>query len=203
VPRRSAARRAASADVRQNDAVTSTFPHARKGELGYDIDEVEQFLEQARVAYTGDHPDREPLSSVRIRDTAFSMRRGGYSTSHVDAALERLEDAFSARERDRAIADEGDEAWYGEAREAAQVVLDRLVRPPSRRFRRVPFFVSGYSVREVDELADRVTAFFRSGGALSVEEVRTAAFRPQRGGYDELQVDAVLDAVISTILAVR
>jgi len=38
-----------------------------------------------------------------IRTTAFAMQKGGYSTSHVDAALERLEDAFASRERDRAF----------------------------------------------------------------------------------------------------
>ena len=37
------------------------------------------------------------LDSRGIRRMSFSLQKGGYSTTHVDAALERLEDAFSAR----------------------------------------------------------------------------------------------------------
>jgi DivIVA domain-containing protein len=36
-----------------------------------------------------------------------------------------------------------------------------------------------------------------------VEDVRTSVFRPQRGGYLESQVDAVFDAVVDVMLAVR
>ena len=52
----------------------------------------------ARRAYDGTaRRDDPPLSSEKIRLTAFGMQKGGYSTAHVDAALERLEDAFAAR----------------------------------------------------------------------------------------------------------
>ena len=39
------------------------------------------------------------------------MQKGGYSTAHVDAALERLEDAFAAEERQVAARLHGGEAW--------------------------------------------------------------------------------------------
>ena len=35
--------------------------------------------------------DDPPLSSERIRLTAFAMQKGGYSTAHGDAALEMLQ----------------------------------------------------------------------------------------------------------------
>src|SRR5690242_1500820 len=114
-----------------------TFPRARKGRPGYDIDEVEEFLEDARRAYTAENPDVSVITADTIRTTAFSMRKSGYSTTHVDAALERLEDAFAAREREREIARVGDEAWYAEARQTAQEILDRMVRPAGKRFQRV------------------------------------------------------------------
>ena len=104
-----------------------TFPRARKGRHGYDIDEVEEFLEDARRAYTADNPAASLVTADSIRTTAFSMRRAGYSTTHVDAALERLEDAFAARERDREIAQVGDEAWYANARTTAQAILGLLL----------------------------------------------------------------------------
>lgn len=179
-----------------------TFPRARKGRPGYDIDEVEEFLEDARRAYTAEQ-GVSIVDADSIRTTAFSMRKGGYSTTHVDAALERLEDAFAARERERRIADHGDEDWYSQARATAQVILDRTVRRAGKRFSRVSIFTLGYSVRDVDAFTNRVAGYFQSGETLSTEDVRTVAFRPQRGGYREAQVDYLLDTVTRVMLAVR
>ena len=52
-------------------------------------------------------------------------------------------------------------------------------------------------------LADKISAYFQSGRPLSVEELRTTAFPSQRGGYNEAQVDVVIDDVIEVMLAVR
>lgn len=183
--------------------MSSTFPHTRKSRLGYDPDEVEEFLEDARRAYTAAPIGTTLVSADSIRDTAFTMRKGGYSPEHVDAALERLEDAFAARERDRAFQEAGDQAWYAQARARAQAILDRIVRPRGKRFRRVSIFSTGYSVRDVDALTDRVGAYFQSGTLLTIDDVRTAAFSSQQGGYLEAQVDVLLDAVIRVMLAVR
>jgi DivIVA domain-containing protein len=183
--------------------VSSTFPHTRKSRLGYDVNEVEEFLEEARRAYTADRSDVVVVSADTIRDTGFTMRKGGYSPVHVDAALERLEDAFAVRERERAFAQLGDQAWYAQARGRAQAILDRIVRPRGKRFRRVSILTIGYSVREVDALTDRVAQYFQSGKPLTVDEIRASAFRQQRGGYHETQVDLLLDAVTNVMLAVR
>ena len=183
--------------------MSSTFPHTRKSRLGYDVNEVEEFLEDARRAYTAERSDATLVTADSIRDTAFTMRKGGYSPVHVDAALERLEDAFATRERDRAFAQSGDQAWYAQARGGAQAILDRIVRTRGQRFRRVSILTAGYSVREVDALVDRVAQYFQNGKALSVDEVRTSAFHAQRGGYLEAQVDVLLDAVTRVMLAVR
>jgi DivIVA domain-containing protein len=183
--------------------VSTTFPRVRRSRLGYDIDEVEDFLEDARRAYQADRSEAAVFNADSIRKQAFTMRKGGYNPPDVDAALERLEDAFATRERDRAFAQVGDAAWYAQARTTAQAILDRSVRPRGRRFKRVGAFTAGYSVREVDALTDRVTLYFQSGRPLGVDEIRTIAFRAQRGGYSEQQVDAVLDSTIHVMLAVR
>jgi DivIVA domain-containing protein len=193
---------AGSTGVGQNESVTSTFPMARKGKPGYDVDEVETFLADARRAYSA--IDGGGLSSDEIRHTAFRVvRRDGYSVRHVDAALERLEEAFAARERDRAIAQRGEEAYYRETREIAQDIVDRLARPAGRRFRRASALARGYHPADVDAFAERVSRYFQDGDALSVDAVRTIAFRSRLGGYDEMQVDVVLDAVVRVMLAVR
>lgn len=192
----------ASASVGQNGGVTSTFPPARKGKPGYDVEEVERFLADARRAYSA--IDGGGLTSDEIRHTAFRVvRRDGYSVRHVDAALERLEEAFAARERDRAIAERGEDAYYRETRETAQEIVDRLARPVGQRFRRVSILTRGYHPDDVDSFADRVSGYFQRGDAVSVENVRTIAFRSRVGGYDETQVDVLLDAVIRVMLAVR
>ncbi len=184
----------------------STFPRAPKSKLGYDTDEVDEFLQIARRAYDGEAvgvPDAEALDAARIRRTAFSMAKGGYSTTHVDSALERLEDAFAAREREAARAAKGDEAWFEEARTTAQVILNRLDRPVGHRFDRVSFLTLGYHRGDVDRFANRLIRYFQDGRPMSVEEVRTATFREQRGGYREAQVDLLLDGVTDVMLAVR
>ena len=181
--------------------MSTTFPRARK--LGYDVDQVEDFLEDARRAYHAQVGEATLVTAASIRQQAFAMKKRGYSPSHVDAALERLEDAFAVKERDRVFREMGDQAWYAQARGMAQVLLDRVVRPRGRRFKRVGWFTLGYSVRDVDMLADRVAAYFQAGRPISVDDIRTSAFKGQRGGYQETQVDTVLDAVVHVMLAVR
>ncbi|HWH26881.1 MAG TPA: DivIVA domain-containing protein, partial [Pseudolysinimonas sp.] len=154
-------------------------------------------------AYQAERNDITIVSAESIRDQAFTMRKGGYQAAHVDAALERLEDAFAIRERDRAVEQTGDAAWFAAARARATEILDRLIRPRGRRFRHVNIFTLGYSVREVDAFTDRITAHFQSGAALTVDELRTVAFRAQRGGYQETQVDVLLADTTSVLLAIR
>jgi DivIVA domain-containing protein len=181
----------------------STFPRVRRSRLGYDVAEVDRFLELARAAYTSERGTTAELDAAGIRRTAFGMQKGGYAPAQVDAALERLEDAFSSRERERALASRGDAAWYAHAREVAQDVLDRLARPRGRRFARSGMLTTGYSRRDVDLFADRLVRYFQDGRAMSIDEVRTVAFRPQKNGYREAQVDLLLDAVVDVMLAVR
>lgn len=181
----------------------STFPLTRKSKLGYDTEQVDEFLQAARVAYDGDDAAGATLTAADIRHTAFAMHKGGYSTTHVDAALERLEDAFAAREREAVRAAKGESAWFEEARTTAQVVLNRLARPVGHRFDRVSIFTYGYNRADVDKFAGRLVRYFQDSRPMSVDEVRTVTFRPQRGGYKELQVDLLLDSVTDVMLAVR
>lgn len=183
--------------------MSTTFPRSRKSQPGYNVEQVEDFLEEARRAYTSDRPDVTVVTAASIRHTAFAMQKGGYSPSHVDAALERLEDAFAVRERERAIAQAGDAAWYAQARGSAQEILNRLARPAGRRFSRVGALTLGYDPKDVDAFAARLTAYFQSGKPMSVDQVRTVVFRTRRRGYNETQVDLLLDAVIDVMLAVR
>ncbi|WP_240792171.1 MULTISPECIES: DivIVA domain-containing protein [unclassified Salinibacterium] len=182
--------------------MSATFPKTRRNRLGYDIEQVEDFLEDARRAYTAERGEVSSISAGDIRLTAFAMRKGGYSPEHVDAALERLEDAFAMRERARLAAELGEDTLVQQRRELAQEIVDRLARPSGNRFARVNLLVNGYRRSEVDALADRISAYLTRGEPLAVSDVRRSAFRPQRGGYREAQVDMVLDAVVDIMQTV-
>lgn len=182
----------------------STFPRTARSSLGYDPEQVDEFLQTARRAYDSDDEQSDAtLTAADIRHTAFAMTKGGYSTTHVDAALERLEDAFAARERELAQAAAGADGYLEQARTTAQVILNRLARPQGERFDRVSFLTYGYNRADVDRFATRLVRYFQDGRPMSVDEVRTITFRPQHGGYREAQVDLLLDSVTDVMLAVR
>ncbi|TFB64094.1 DivIVA domain-containing protein [Cryobacterium sp. Hz9] len=235
--------------------MSTIFPRVGRKSLGYNVTQVETFLDAARRAYdqpdddeldadtgvvesvdtiaasgepnrtvsgasvpddtrvfpTADHQKVETkasrgsaaLTAEGIRHTAFAMHKDGYSPDHVDAALERLEDAFAARERDQATRAGGEQAWMADAESAANVLVARLSRPPGQRFTRASVLAVGYKKADVDRLANKLVKHFRHGHELTVDEVRTAVFRPERGGYREAQVDLVLDSAVDVMLAVR
>ncbi|MEO8906963.1 MAG: DivIVA domain-containing protein [Microbacteriaceae bacterium] len=181
----------------------STFPTARKSKPGYKTAEVDAFLDRARACYDGTDTAGATLTAEEIRHTAFSMHRGGYTTDLVDAALERLEDAFAARERESALTDAERQQLLDDARATAQVIINRLNRDEGQRFARTSFLSQGYNKADVDRFAKRLLRYFRDGKPMSIDEVRTAVFRPKRGGYREVQVDLLLDSVADVMLAVR
>lgn len=183
--------------------MSTTFPKNQRDARGYRREEVDAFLARARTAYDLDPEVPATLNSAEIRHTSFTLAKDGYSTEHVDVALERLEDAFALREREIALARDGQDAWLARTRESAQVILNRLARPEGHRFDRVSRLASGYSVAEVDAFAAVLVGYFQDGRALSIERVRTVVFPAQRGGYSEEQVDVVLDSVVDVMLAVR
>ncbi len=183
--------------------MSSTFPRARKSRRGYAVDQVDEFLEDARRAYNVEPGNPAGLESDDIRHTSFALQKGGYSPTHVDAALERLEDAFANRERESARAKMGDAAWFNIARTNAKEIIDRLARPKGHRFRRAGILRDGYDRKQVDAFADRLSDYFLKATPMSVDDVRLIAFRPVKGGYSESQVDYFLDSVIAVMLAVR
>lgn len=183
--------------------MSTTFPRTRRSRLGYDVEQVEDFLEEARHAYGAEPGQPTVVTAESIRRTAFALKKGGYSTAHVDAALERLEDAFSGREREVDLQRTGERAWYDRARTVAQEVLDRLARRDGEKFQRVGGLSDGYDVKEVDRFAARLRDYFEDGAPMGVDEVRTVVFRSRRRGYREAQVDMLLDSVVDVMLAVR
>lgn len=183
------------------DAVSPTFSRVKSREVGYSVPDVDSFINQARRAFDTDYSHAVSLTAEEIRTAAFSAELGGYKPAEVDAALERLETAFADRERAVGIAAHGEAAWIQQANHEAAVLTARLDRKAKQRFNRVGLFERGYSVKDVDSYSKKLLAYLESGTPLTVSEVRSVAFRAQFGGYNEVQVDAVLDAVVGLLLA--
>jgi len=177
-----------------------SFPVLPRREKGYQRAAVDTFLARARRAF---EEDADGIGSADIRAASFPLVRGGYEIAAVDAALARVEEAFAQRERALVVSTDGASAWVGRARTDAQVILDHLTRPQGHKFSRTGLLTFGYRVDEVDHVAKRIVRFLRDGDALSAEQVRQTAFRMQRRGYREEQVDALLDATIDVLLAIR
>jgi DivIVA domain-containing protein len=184
-------------------AMANTFPRSRRSKLGYRVGDVDEFLSAARRAYDSPPGTITGIDARTIRRTAFPMEKGGYSTAHVDAALERLEDAFALRERNHAVKAQGERTWFAQARSTATEILERVSRPDHQKFQHAGGLSIGYDLDEVDRFCSRLLRYFKDGTPMSVDEVRTVAFRPRRGGYAEWQVDMLLDAVVDVMLAVR
>jgi len=190
-----------SDDVRTSDGSVqppAAFSVTTGRVRGYHRAAVDTFLAAARAAFEGDADD---LGAADVRVASFPLVKNGYVVAEVDAALGRVEDALAARARDRAVRSQGAGAWVEQARDDAQIILDHLARPKRQRFARTG--VLGYRIDEVDHVGTRIARYLRDGEPLTAEQLRSAAFRMQRGGYREEQVDALLDATVDVILAVR
>ncbi len=199
------ARRSQPADTApvENGRVHTSFPLATGSQLGYQPEQVDRFLNDARSAYEG-ATEGEAMTSAAVRSRAFAVKRGGYSARYVDAAMDRLEEVFYERERRARVRAAGEDAWWDETRQLLSEVRGRINRPRGKRFRRRGMFATGYRRSQVDAFLDRVSEMFeRRELALQPPEVRDVVFHSQWRGYDEEQVDALLDAVVELILATR
>jgi len=168
---------------------------------GYDPDEVDEFFSHARAVY--EKGPAGALASKDVRAVAFDMVRGGYVTSAVDAALDRLEAAFVARSRAEFVAQHGQEAWMAKLGEQARTLYGRLTRPDGERFAPPKGRQPGYAVEDVDALCHRLVDYFDKNTPLTAQEIRSAVFARAKGAraYAEAPVDAFLERAVDVLLA--
>lgn len=182
----------------------SVFPKAADRRLGYKPADVEAFVERARETYVGAAGASSAVTAGEVREASFPVVKGGYSVRHVDAALDRLEDVFYERERRVEMRENGEKEWWDETRSLLSDVRGRIGRPAGKRLRRRGVFASGYRRSQVDAFLDSVGDMFaRREISMTPAEVRETVFHSEWRGYDEDQVDALLDAIVELILATR
>jgi len=185
--------------------IPASFERVQRSEYGYNAKQVDEFLQRARVSLETPHAATDPVNSADVRAVSFDPVKGGYSAAVVDAALDRLEDAFARRERDELIAAQGEEAWLREIGSLSGILRGRLHRPDGDRFRRpTKKKARSYNTADVDRLCHELVAYLEQDKPLSVDSVRRAVFRPAVGqdGYEESQVDAFLDRVVELMAAI-
>lgn len=170
---------------------------------GYDPDEVDEFFEHARLVYEQGLPGT--VAGKDVRNVAFEMVRRGYVTSAVDAALDRLEAAFVARERADYVAEHGQQAWMDRLGELARTLYGRLQRPDGDRFAPPEGRKVGYEAADVDALCHRLVAYFDRGQPLTAAEVRSVTFRRRKGrdAYGQDAVDAFVGRAVEVLLGVE
>lgn len=177
------------------------FPTVGRWASGYDREEVEAFFERAKAAY---EDGAEPMTGTDVRSAAFDLVRHGYDPAAVDAALDRLEAAFIARDRNEFVAANGQSDWMDQVAERATSLYPRLTRPERQRFA-PPERGRGYQRAAVDATLDRLIAYFDEGAPLTAAELRAVTFPAARSGsaYAEGPVDAFLDRAVDILLAVE
>lgn len=185
--------------------IPASFERVARTDYGYNAKQVDQFLQRARVSLETPAAAVHPIRSADVRSVSFDPVKGGYSAAAVDAALDRLEDAFARRERDELIAQQGEEAWLRQIGQLSGTLRGRLHRPDGERFRRpVKKKARSYNIRDVDRLCKDLIGYLEEDKPLSVDNVRRAVFRQAVGkdGYEETQVDAFLDRVVELMAAI-
>ena len=108
------------------------FRRVSGSKRGYDVDEVNEFFARAQAIYEGQ--SHEVLTPEQVRTASFVQTRGGYDEAAVDGALDRLDAAFTRKERASFIAVHGQQAWLDKIVERATTLYDRLGRPAGEKF---------------------------------------------------------------------
>jgi DivIVA domain-containing protein len=177
--------------------VTNAFNRSGKRKLGYNITQVDEFLQLAREQYADS--SKSLLTAEEVRTTRFEVQRNGYSISVVDAALEKLEDVFAANEYGKELLKVGYSDFTDDLADVKSLVLARCSRKNRRKFARRVWPNKGYSTKQVDKLCSQLGKSLESKTELTVKELRTATFKSKRGGYAEYQVDAFLEKVVEAL----
>lgn len=198
---------------------TTTIARVGKRKKGYDVHQVDAFLEQAHALYEADGIQ---LHRSDIQDASFDIVKGGYAIPQVDAALERLEQAVTDKQTQYDIAQLGRVAWKAQTEAQFQELDRHAQRAEGQRFAPAQPKTPSYDRKQVDRLIDCVLAKAEaeleriSAGSsgrqgpeadptLTSQYVEDVSFTQRKGkhGYDERQVDYYLNACVNLLASLE
>lgn len=199
----------------QSEQKTSALDRAGKRKWGYNVVQVDEFLERAHEMYENNDPQ---LSQEEIQLTSFDLERNGYVIGQVDATLIRLERAIVDKNTQTQIAEEGRRQWDQETLGLAQTLQQRAEAPNRQRFKPGLRHHPSYDRKQVDLLVmqtwTRITQLLgipntldevRNADLITSSRVANAIFtqRNAHHGYDESSVDAYLNRAIQVLTRVE
>lgn len=199
----------------QSEEKTSALDRAGKRKWGYNVAQVDEFLERAHEMYENNDPQ---LSQEEIQLTSFDLERNGYVIGQVDATLIRLERAIVDKNTQTQIAQEGRRQWDQETLGLAQTLQQRAEAPNRQRFKPGLRHHPSYDRKQVDLLVmqtwTRITQLLgipntldevRNADLITSSRVANAIFtqRNAHHGYDESSVDAYLNRAIQVLTRVE
>ncbi|MDR0945154.1 MAG: DivIVA domain-containing protein [Bifidobacteriaceae bacterium] len=168
---------------------------------GYDTAEVDDFFARAQAAYEG--RSTEHMTPQQVRSVSFAQVSHGYDEAAVDGALDRLDAAFTRKERSAYIQRHGQQAWLDKIVDRATTLYGRLGRPAGQKFHPGGRGEDAYDMAQVDRLCQRLSDYFNQGKAITSGEIRHVVFPVVRGkkGYAMGPVDAFLDRAVEVLVA--
>lgn len=180
-----------------------------KRKLGYNVAQVDAFLERAHALYES---DEARLTQQDIQEISFDLERNGYVIGQVDAALSRLERAVVDKYTEQEISECGRVAWKARAEELYRKLLKHAQRDYRERFDNGASRRPSYARKQVDIMVDQALdkIALMLGHELEWETdentlndinstyVSNVIFTQKTGkhGYDERQVDYYLNACV-------
>lgn len=196
------------AQEREATGGTANIERVGKRKKGYDVRQVDAFLEQAHALYEQDGVE---LKRSDIQDASFDIVKGGYAIPQVDATLERLAKAVSDKDTSYEIAELGRVAWKAQVEALYHQLEAHAERAEGERFASGEAKRPSYDRKQVDRLIDRIIdqagdeldrissdaeAAYDDGAKLTAQSVSDVMFTQRKGkrGYDERQVDYYLNA---------
>ncbi|MBT1165355.1 DivIVA domain-containing protein [Bifidobacterium simiarum] len=192
----------------------ASLARAGKRKWGYDVAQVDSFLERAHHLYEDDEPK---MTQEDIQNVSFALEKDGYVISQVDAALNRLEKAVVDKQTQWDVNAFGRVAWRAATERLAHSLYPRAERPVKERFADGQDKKPSYDRKQVDRLVDQLVGKIRrdlgesdgqlsdaqrkADAELSSTQVANIIFTQRTGkkGYAERQVDAYLNRAVQVL----
>lgn len=187
----------------------SAMERVGKRKLGYNVAQVNAFLERAHTLYES---DEARLTQKDIQEVSFDLERNGYIIGQVDAALSRLERAVVDKCTEQELAQCGRVAWKARVEALYRKLLQHAQRDYRDRFDRGSSHHPSYARKQVDIMVDQALdkIALMLGHELEWETdketlqdidsayVSNVIFtqKNSKHGYDERQVDYYLNACV-------
>lgn len=177
--------------------MSAHFAKTSKKNLGYDPTEVDDLVTQARAVFG--QADALVTDEGFIRNAQFGLVKGGYEIALVDAALDRLDDAFGLQLARNVIRKNGYDAAREKLANWRETLLARTNRGKGKAFESAGVLAKGYHRKQVDVALENLAAHLAGGAKLTTAQLRELRFKPVSGGYSESQVDAYLDRAVDYV----